>query len=151
MKRLVWMGLLLGAGVMLLWLRPGGGREPVRSGARVANEGRLVAWMDGHAYSEPVRILVAPGEVVEGIVLRLRERCVLEGTFSELLRQSHDLRLEAGGHVQDVETKSGFFVFDDLPPGPGSVAVLHDDGSTGPRVEFTLTPTKTVRVEVPVR
>jgi len=116
-----------------------------------STQGGLIAWMDGHAYSEPVPISVAPGQVVEGVVLRLRECCVLEGTFSDLQRESYELRLEAGGHVQEIEAEGGFFVLDDLPPGPGSVAVLLDDERLGPRVDFVLTPGRTTRVELATR
>jgi hypothetical protein len=93
----------------------------------------LVATREGHASSEPVELSVAGGASRDGVVLRLREPCRLEGRVLDA-----EGRPAAGERVgvhfdedfHEVETDAhGGFALEGLPPDPCEVIVFRDDGA----------------------
>ena len=90
------------------------------------------AMCDGYASSEPVEVSTSPGEILDGIVLSLRDACRLEGRVLDPDgRAVEGAWISVSGPMGDNEETDprGLFVFDALPPGRVVVSAMLDSGS----------------------
>jgi hypothetical protein len=79
---------------------------------------RLVARKEAYAPSEALALELAPGEVVEGVSLRLRESCRIEGRVLDAGgRPVESAWVGAEGLASTETDASGAFALGDLPPG----------------------------------
>lgn len=87
----------------------------------------LRAAADGHADSEHLELTLAPGEQLDGVLLRLRTACVVVGRVVD--PDGHPV---GGAHASAlyssiITAPDGSFTFDALPPEPVQLEVIHDD------------------------
>jgi hypothetical protein len=101
----------------------------------------LSATCAGFAPSEPVELALAAGDGVDGIVLRLRAACRLEGRVLATDGTpvvGRRVGVSYGAEHMGAETDArGHFALDELPPGPAEVFMFLDDGSSA-REQVTL-------------
>jgi hypothetical protein len=112
----------------------------------------LVARKEGYAPSETVVLDPAPGEVVEGVSLRLRESCRIEGRVLDAGgRPVSGALVQAAGSIWDFAEvdENGEFALQDLPPGPRDIwASLRESSGEVVHSSVDLRPGRTATLEL---
>lgn len=115
---------------------------------------RLVAVALDHAPSEAVVVVSPPGANVEGVVLRLREACAIEGRVLDprgdpvpLARV--DVSAGPSGLLRERADVDGAFRVERIPAGPLRVwAAIPDGTGASPSLALTLRPGETRAVQL---
>jgi len=111
---------------------------------------RLQAQHEAFAPSEVVELSVASGAAAEGVVLRLREACRLEGRVLDADGRpvvDADVSLQRTGLSATTDVHGGF-AFGRLPPGSVSVLARDDAGKASARATAVLTGERTTTLEL---